>query len=238
MARQALIRRAHKEPHRGESRLRDFILGWQDGLVNVLGVILGVAAATQNVKIIIISAMAATFAESISMMAVAYTSFKAEADFYKSELEREKYEIEHKRSAEIKEVRKIFSDMGFTGKLLKDAIARVTSNKRHWVRTMMESELKLMPPKASPLNIAIVVGLSAFTGSLIPVLPFVMLPVSTAVIVSLIVSTGVLFLVGFYKAKTTIGNPIRGGMEMAIIGMMAALIGYAVGSFFGVVIAG
>ncbi|MEM7820369.1 MAG: VIT1/CCC1 transporter family protein [Candidatus Aenigmatarchaeota archaeon] len=238
MVRQPLIRRLYRERHRGESRLRDFILGWQDGLVNVLGVILGVAAATQNAKIIIISAMAAAFAESISMMAVAYTSFKAEADFYRSELEKEKYEIEHKRSMEVEEVRKIFKNLGFTGKLLKDAVERVTSSKRRWLRTMMESELKLMPPKASPLNIATVVGISAFTGSLIPVLPFALLPVRTAVIVSLILSTSVLFMVGAYKAKTTIGNPIRSGIEMAIIGMMAAIVGYTIGSFFAAVITG
>ena len=55
------------DPHRHESRLSDIILGGQDGLVNVLGVILGVAAATQDARIVIAAGLAATFAESISM---------------------------------------------------------------------------------------------------------------------------------------------------------------------------
>jgi len=50
--------------------LSDMILGGQDGLVNVLGVILGVAAASGNMRIIIAGGLAATFAESISMAAV------------------------------------------------------------------------------------------------------------------------------------------------------------------------
>jgi hypothetical protein len=68
----------HHDPHHGEFRLSDVILGGQDGLVNVLGVILGVAAATQDARILIAAGLAATFAESISMGAVAYTSTLAE----------------------------------------------------------------------------------------------------------------------------------------------------------------
>ncbi len=66
------------DPHRQASGLSDIILGGQDGLVNVLGVILGVAAATADPHIVIVAGLAATFAESVSMGAVAYTSTLAE----------------------------------------------------------------------------------------------------------------------------------------------------------------
>ena len=65
---------ARLDPHRGASALSDVILGGQDGLVNVLGVILGVAAATADTRIVLVAGLAATFAESVSMGAVAYTS--------------------------------------------------------------------------------------------------------------------------------------------------------------------
>src|SRR5690349_18620871 len=78
-----------RDPHRKASQLADIILGGQDGLVNVLGVILGVAAATSDTRIVLVAGLAATFAESVSMGAVAYTSRRAEADFYESERERE-----------------------------------------------------------------------------------------------------------------------------------------------------
>src|SRR5713101_7932597 len=77
------------DPHRGASALSDVNLGGQDGLVNVLGVILGVAAATADSRIVLVAGLAATFAESVSMGAVAYTSTLADADFYESERARE-----------------------------------------------------------------------------------------------------------------------------------------------------
>ena len=86
------------DPHRQASGLADIILGGQDGLVNVLGVILGVAAATGDVRVVIAAGLAATFAESVSMGAVAYTSTQAEAEFYESE--REARIPPHPRSSE------------------------------------------------------------------------------------------------------------------------------------------
>ncbi len=235
MARQAVIRKRHIEPkaNRNGSRMRDFILGWQDGLVNVLGVVLGVATATKSFNVIIIAAIAAAFAESISMAAVAYTSFKAEREFYQSEVDREKREIEDVPWAERKEIEEIYTRFGFRGSLLKKIVEHITSNKRRWLTVMMEQELKIYPAKVSPLNIAVVVGLSAIIGSFIPVVPFLFLPVQTAIWATLIISTIVLFFVGFYKAKTTIGNPWKSGLEMSVIGIIAALAGYAIGTLLG-----
>ncbi len=87
--------------------MRDVILGGQDGLVNVLGVVMGVSAATSNAKILIAACLAATFAESISMAAVAYTSSLAERDHYNCELEREKREMKEVPEVETEEVREI-----------------------------------------------------------------------------------------------------------------------------------
>jgi len=235
MARQAVIRKT-VEGHRKESRWRDFILGWQDGLVNVLGVILGVAAATNDTKVVIIAGMAATFAESISMMAVAYTSFKAEQDFYKSELAHETRDVCETADAERKNIRAIFRRLGFTGKLLDSAVQRITSDKKRWVSMLMNMHLKLERPQHSPFNIAMIVGASAFIGSFIPLIPFVLLPVKTAVYTSIIVATAFLFFVGAYKAKTTVGSWLHGGIELALIGMLAAFAGYGVGAIMGAVL--
>src|SRR3989338_11130066 len=109
----------HLEPRPPSAALADIILGGQDGLVNTLGVILGVAAASSDLRIVIAGGFAATFAESISMGAVAYTSTLAEHDHYRAELERERREIRDMPQAEEEEVRTIFSKWGFTGDLLK-----------------------------------------------------------------------------------------------------------------------
>src|SRR5256885_16616026 len=74
--------------------LRDIILGGQDGLVNVLGVVLGVAAATAQLRIIMAAALAATFSEAIAMAGVAYTPSPAEGGYYLAQPAKERREGE------------------------------------------------------------------------------------------------------------------------------------------------
>ena len=174
-----------KEHDHTGSNLKDIILGGQDGLVNVLGIILGVAAATFQTKIIIAAGLAAAFAESISMAAVAYTSTDAALSYYNTKL---------KKSSLIN--------------LLKEEYEN---------------------PKKS----AFIVGLSAIIGSLIPLVPFFFLPVKISIIAALILSALALFIGGTIKAKLTKGNEFRSGLEMLIIGMLAALVGYLIGTLFG-----
>src|SRR3989338_5827628 len=69
----AITHSVHHEVHKTNFNLPEIILGGQDGLVNVLGVILGVAAASSSTQLVIVAGLAAAFAESISMGAVAYT---------------------------------------------------------------------------------------------------------------------------------------------------------------------
>src|SRR5438067_13666752 len=77
------------EKHAQPGLLSDFILGSQDGLVNVLGVILGIAVASRDITIILARGLAATFAESISMGELAYTSNLARRDRYLAEVGQE-----------------------------------------------------------------------------------------------------------------------------------------------------
>ena len=218
------------------SNIRDTILGFQDGLVNTLGIVLGVASAVQSTKIVLISGLVTTFAESISMAAVAYTSTKAAHEFYESQLAREKKEIEEIPHMEVQEIRDIYYKKGFRGKQLEGIVKKITSNKKLWLETMMGEELKLYPEDyEKPLKSTLVVGLSAVIGSLVPVLPFFFLPVKIGMAVALIFSIIVLFIVGAAKAKVTIGDWKKSGLEMAVVGTFAALVGYFVGSLLGVI---
>ncbi len=224
----------HRSTNTGYN-LRDIILGGQDGLVNVLGVILAVATAVSDPRIIIIAGLAATFAESISMAAVAYTSTKAARDFYRSELEREKREMKEMPREEKREIITIYRRKGFSGPLLNAIVRKITSNKKLWLKTMMEEELHLFPDEyKNPSRDAFIVGVSAVVGSLVPLAPFLLLPVSQAITGSLILSVAVLFITGCIKGKITIGNTVRSGIEMAVIGMTAAMVGYLIGAGLGV----
>ncbi len=216
--------------------LSDMILGGQDGLVNVLGVILGVAAASNDLKIVIAGGMAATFAESISMAAVALTSKMAERDHYLSELAREKREMDTMPEKEEAEIRKIYKCKGFDGKLLDDIVAKVISSDKLWLDQMMKEELELKAVTQKEIyTSSFVVGFSALVGSFVPITPYFFAPIKTALWISLAISVVVLFLVGIYKAKLTVGKPVKSGFQMAIIGMSAALAGYFIGKLFGAI---
>ena len=234
------LEKHQEERHQGLSRsnIRDFILGFQDGLVNTLGLVLGVASAVQSTKIVLISGLVTTFAESISMAAVAYTSTKAAHDFYESQLEREKKEIKEIPHMEVQEIRDIYYKKGFRGKQLESIVGKITSNKKLWLDTMMAEELKLFPEDyEKPLKSTFVVGVSAVIGSLVPVIPFFIFTVNGSMVAALALAIIILFIVGALKAKITIGDWKKSGIEMAVIGTLAALTGYLIGSLLGVVYA-
>ncbi len=227
----------HTESHadtNGGSLLRQVILGGQDGLVNVLGIVLGVAGATGDSGIVLVAGLAATAAESISMAAVAYTSVKAQRDFYYKELAREKWEIKNMPDAERQEIRDIYLAKGFKGKQLEDIVDGICSDEERWLDEMMTNELHLSESKdLNPAREGVVVGFSAVIGSFVPLTSFFFFSATAAVMPSLIVSTIVLFATGAYKGHTTIGPWWKTGLEMAVIGMAAAFIGYAIGIWAG-----
>ncbi|HLF29231.1 MAG TPA: VIT1/CCC1 transporter family protein [Anaerolineae bacterium] len=216
-----------------KTSLSDIILGGQDGLVNVLGVVLGVAAASSDPRIVIAAGLAATFAESISMGAVAYTTTLADRDFYLSEIEREKREIRHMPDLEQQEIEAIFANWGFEGELLKQAVEQVMKDERAWVDVMMNNELKLSPVESSSaLRSALIVGFAAIIGSFIPLAPFLFMPIGIGIPVAIVLAAVTLFAIGAYKARTTVGQPGRSGLQMAVIGTVSALAGYLVGALF------
>jgi VIT1/CCC1 family predicted Fe2+/Mn2+ transporter len=223
------------ENHATPGLLSDFILGSQDGLVNVLGVILGVAVASRNLQdpltIILAGGLAATFAESISMGAVAYTSTLARRDHYLAERQRELEEMQTMPDLERQEVRQILQRWDFQGAELEELLQKIVSKPKAWLEIMMAHELNLAPVDPTQARkSAILVGIAAVVGSLIPLVPFIVIGANLllGVIVSLTVSTLALFAIGWWKAKTTIGRPSRSGLQMAAIGIASAVAGFGI----------
>jgi VIT1/CCC1 family predicted Fe2+/Mn2+ transporter len=73
------------------------------------------------------------------------------------------------------------------------------------------------------------VGIAAIIGSLIPLAPFFLLPVSAGIWVAVPFAALILFIVGVIKARLTVGHPGKSGLELAFIGTISALAGYLVG---------
>ena len=226
-------RRHHAEadPHVRSRWLADVVLGAQDGLVNTLGVVLGVAAASADARIVFAAGMAAGIAESLSMAAVGYTSSVARGDLFRSEREREYRHVEQTPEIEREELRVLYARKGFEGELLERVVATICANKDVWVALMMAEEHELLPvDRRASLRAAGVIGVSALVGSVLPVVPFAAFGLRVSVVVALGLGTALLFALGAFKASVTAGRKTKSGTELALIGMACAIAGYVVGA--------
>jgi predicted membrane protein (TIGR00267 family) len=222
-----------KEKHSTNNSLRDVILGGQDGLVNMLGIALGVIAAGGSTHVLVVTGIAAAITESISMGAVAYTSFGSDRDFYLAEMAREQNEISSQPEEEREEVREIYAAKGFKGQLLEDVVSTITSNRETWVSTMMNEELHLQPvAQQSLVQSAVIVTVATLIGHFIPIVPFMVMARAPAIIAAIALSAVTLFAVGVYSAKTLVGDWRKSGLQMVAIGLGAAAVGFFIGRLF------
>ena len=224
------------EKHSPTSFLSNFILGSQDGMVNVLGILLGLTAATSDVKLIFVAALAALGAESISMGAVAYTSTLAKRKQYLKEVERETQEMRDVPETEKQEVRDVFEEWGYGGAELEQLTQMIASKPKAWLEFMMSHELKLQEVEASePRMNFLVVLTSTVVGSIIPLLPYFIVgsDVRMGAASSVAISGVCLFFIGLYEARTTVGSLWKSGLQMAVIGLAAGLAGFLIGHFIG-----
>ena len=167
------------------------------------------------------------------MGAVSYTSNLADHALYESEREREYRHLHLVPAVEREEIRQIYERKGFSGPLLDRIVDTITADKDVWVGVMMAEEHQLTPiDRGRSVRSALIVGLSAIVGSLVPLAPFLLLPIQTAMAASVVLAAAALFGVGAYKAKVTVGHAGRSGLEMAMIGTLSALAGYVVGLLF------
>jgi predicted membrane protein (TIGR00267 family) len=224
------------ERHSRPTLLSNFILGSQDGLVNVLGILLGLTAATTDIRLFFVAALAALGAETISMSAVAYTSTSARRQVYLKEANRERKEMKDVPEIEREEVRGIFRRWGYEGKELEDLTEHIVKNPKAMLDLMMSYELYLAPvSKSEARRSAFIVGASTIFGSFIPLIPYLFVGKNILVgtEVSVIFSGAALFCIGAYEAKTTVGSIWRSALQMAAIGLTAGLVGFLIGHFIG-----
>jgi predicted membrane protein (TIGR00267 family) len=227
-------RHRRRQERGGTNWLYDVILGGQDGLVNILGIILGVIAGGGSTTVLLATGFAAAITESISMGAVGYTSALSQRDYYRAQRAREATRISQDPEAEREEVRTLYTQMGFAGVLLDEVVDTITANRDVWISTVVEEEMHVQQVQTpSIMRSAVVITIATLIGHMIPLLPFVWLPRSGALITAIILAALVLFGVGVYSALTLVGDWRKQGAQMVVIGLGAAAVGFAVGRLFG-----
>jgi VIT1/CCC1 family predicted Fe2+/Mn2+ transporter len=216
-----------------ETNIREIIFGAEDGFVSTLGLILGMATATNESRIVIIAGIVYVIAEAFSMAAGTYLSTKAQKEFYMSELRKEKEEIEQTPGEEEDEVREIYWNKGFRGRFLEKIVSKITSRKDLWLKVMLEEELKVFPETVNPIKNSIAMFLASIFAGAVPVIPFLFLAPAPAAAVSIFVTLVALFVTGAVKALYVQLDWKRSGVEMLVVGAFAAAIGYVVGLLTG-----
>lgn len=95
-------------------------------------------------------------------------------------------------------------------------------------RLLHQHDGKEFDHESNPLRAGIVMGVCYFFGGFVPLTPYFFLTIDQALILSIPLTAIVLFLVGVWSARFTKRSAFRSGMEMVIISLSAALIGYVI----------
>jgi VIT1/CCC1 family predicted Fe2+/Mn2+ transporter len=223
-------RTTHREAHfTGSASVRDVVIGMSDGLTVPFALAAGLSGAVDSSFVVLVAGVAEMAAGSMAMGLGGYLAARSEADTYQSELAREHAEVRSVPEVEAEEVRDIFRGYGLDGAALESAVEAVRSSPEGWVRFMMREELGLEEPdpKRAPQS-AITIGVSYVMGGLVPLSPYALgLALETAFLWSIVVTLLALLGFGAAKARFTGVPLLRGAIQTAVVGGVAAGVAYA-----------
>ena len=215
----------HVEQHftAGET-VRDIVIGMSDGLTVPFALAAGLTGAVSTSTIIITAGLAEIAAGSIAMGLGGYLAARGDAEHYASERTREELEIKEKTQAEKEEVMNVLKTYGLTEEESTPIVEALSKRPKAWLDFMMRFELGLEEPDPKrALTSALTIALSYIVGGLIPLSPYIFTPVArNALVISVIATLLALLIFGYIKGHFTGTNPIRSGLQTALIGGLAA----------------
>ncbi|MEK7623719.1 MAG: VIT1/CCC1 transporter family protein [Patescibacteria group bacterium] len=219
----------HQDPGLG-STIRELVFGMEDGMVSTLGSITGIAAATQHPFTIILSGFVIVSVESISMAVGSYLSSKSERDIDERKLQEERTELKEYPEEEKQELVDMYAKDGWPRDLSVQMAEVASKNKQLFLQEMAYRELKIFPENlAHPRLNALVMGLSYIGGGAVPLLPYLFLPLGSAIVLSIVITFIGLFFVGVFTTKFSHRSWWKAGLEMLTLAGIAAAVGYGVG---------
>lgn len=237
VVRKEIVERARKNLEEGESwhrrtNVREIVFGFNDGSISTLALLAGVTGVALAQGSIIVAGLSGVIAGTISMGIGAYISSKSEIEHHRSEIKRERREIEEVPAIEREEIRQIYQKKArFTDEELDLIVGRITGDKEAWLDTMMKEELGLFEERfESPLKVGLIMMAAFLAGGIIPVSPFFLLqPPLNSLIAAIALTFTSLFIVGVWKTTFTDRRWLISGLEMVGIGVLAAVVPYVIG---------
>jgi VIT1/CCC1 family predicted Fe2+/Mn2+ transporter len=224
----------HVEKHfTAGDTVRDIIIGMSDGLTVPFALAAGLSSISGSTAIVVTGGLAEIAAGSISMGLGGYLAARSDAEHYASERRREQQEVVDMPQAERLEVQQIFQDYGLTEAQSKPIVEALATRPEAWVDFMMRFELAMEKPNPNrALTSALTIALAYIAGGFIPLLPYILFPnVATAQMASVIATLAALLIFGYVRARVTGAPAIRGSLQTALVGGLAAAAAFLIAKF-------
>lgn len=212
------------------ARLRDAVLGAQDGLISTMGAVTGIAAGTSDTTTVVIAGMVIVAVESLSMAAGSYLSSKSQRQYLERLLREEEQRIAANPEGERRELWAMYRARGYSDHEIKHIVQRLMSNPSLLLEEMAHKELGICPATLEePRGNALAMGLTYVAGGFVPLLPYFFLPLAVALPLSVVGTLLTLFAVGAAKGRLVRQDWKGSGLEMLLTAGAAALLGYGIG---------
>jgi VIT1/CCC1 family predicted Fe2+/Mn2+ transporter len=221
----------HVEKHfTASDSVRDIVIGMSDGLTVPFALAAGLSGAIAQSHIVVTAGFAEIAAGAIAMGLGGYLAARTDQQHYEAELARERQEVKEVPDKERQEVADILTSYGLTQEQAAPVVAALAADENRWIDFMMKFELGLEPvaPKRAR-NSALTIAASYIVGGLIPLAPYMLEhDPSRAVLWSVAFTLLALLIFGAVKARFTGIHMIRGGLQTATIGGLAAGAAYTI----------
>lgn len=230
----------HVERHFTASEtVRDIVIGMSDGLTVPFALAAGLSGAIAQSGVVVTAGFAEIAAGSIAMGLGGYLAAKGDAEHYANERRREEREIVEIPEDEMQEVADVLKTYGLTDAEARPVVKALSERPQAWVAFMMRFELGLEEPNPRrALTSAATIAASYIAGGLIPLAPYIIaayieISVHTALYFSVAVTLIALLVFGYIKGRFTGTRPLRGAIQTALIGGLAAAAAFIIASLIG-----
>jgi vacuolar iron transporter family protein len=214
--------------------IRAAIFGMNDGLVSNLSLILGVSGAGMEPRTVVVTGVAGLLAGAFSMAAGEYTSVASQRDLLARQVEMERREVEEAPEEEAAELALILKQKGLSTEQASRAAAEMLKNPETAVDTLVREELGLDPDDlGSPMAAALSSFAMFSVGAIVPILPFLFLQGTPAVLLASGLAGALLAAVGGVIGFLSGTSVLKSGLRMVGLAALAAGVTYVVGRLFG-----
>lgn len=215
--------------------LRNLVYGFNDGLTANFGLVAGMLGAQGNITIsahaLLVAGLAGMVADALSMGSSGYLAAKSEREVFEHEIAMEREEIRLMPDLEREELALIYQAKGIPEDQAQNLATQVMLDPERALKEQVQEELKIGEATSTPLREGWITGVATAFGAFIPVAPFLFIQSSWAIWTSLAISMAAHFGVGAARSVFTGRGTFKSGMDMFLVGLGVAGVGYVVGDW-------